>query len=60
MKKLRLLAMVFAASMFFASCAQDETMDELLQDTELEQPMTEDGENDPAPPPPPPPPPAGG
>lgn len=55
MKKLRLLAMVFAASMFFASCAQDETMDELLQDTELEQ-VSETDPNDATPPPPPPPP----
>ncbi|MCR9251240.1 MAG: hypothetical protein NXI20_12495 [bacterium] len=55
MKKLRLLAMVFAASMFFASCAQDETMDELLQDTELEQSNDATGDNPPPPPPPPPP-----
>ncbi len=59
MKKLRLLAMVFAASMFFASCAQDETMDELLQDTDLEQVM-DSGDEPPEDPPPPPTPPASG
>jgi PBP1b-binding outer membrane lipoprotein LpoB len=54
MKKLRLLAMVFAASMFFASCAQDETMDELLQDTELEQVSTDGGDDPETTPPDPP------
>ncbi len=53
MRKIRLVAILFAASMFFASCMQEDPMEELLNDTELEQ--TSDGtDGDGSPPPPPP------
>ena len=51
MKKLRLLAILFAGSLFFASCTEDETMNEILNDADLEQPMSDDEDNTPPPPP---------
>ncbi len=42
MRLLRLLMFVLAMGFMAASCTQDETMEELLQDTELEQPATDD------------------
>lgn len=42
MRLLRLLMFVLAMGFMATSCTQDETMEELLQDTELEQPATDD------------------
>ena len=53
MKKLRLLAILFAGSLLFTSCMQDETMDEILNDTDLEQIATDPDEPNPPTPPPP-------